>query len=310
VVQEDEAYTEEVRKLRRWAKGKLAPDVTLFKSAIMTDAEKRIALGDSAAAMPPFPTTRKALLLLDPDDDEAEQKVRRKLEKRSSSEIAKALNDILADLERRGAQFEHVPHQMAKEFNSLMKEMKQTRKLRDPIERMLVDGVDLGVKVASDQLANVGFSMDWSLVNTAAREWARQHAGEVVDQMDDATKNVLRESIARWMDSGEPLQALIDDIAPAFGEERAKKLATTEVTRSFGEANRQTYKESGVIEVVEWRTVNDELALGCPICGPLHEERRALDESFGEDVFGEEMFAPPAHPHCRCNIVAISEWGR
>jgi hypothetical protein len=55
---------------------------------------------------------------------------------------------------------------------------------------------------------------------------------------------------------------------------------------------------------MEWRTANDEKV--CEICGPLHEERRDLDESFGEDSFGEEMFAPPAHISCRCWIAPVA----
>ena len=270
-----EEYAEEVRKLRRWAKGKLAPDVTKFHSVLLSDTQKRSALGDSAAAMPPFPDSthdRKALLLLlDPDDDEAESKVRRKLEKQSTGEIAKALQDILDELTRKGETFEHAPAELAKEFNGVMKEMKQARKLRDPVERMLVDGVDLGVQTAVTQFENVGFSFAYDLANVAARDWARRYAGELVTQIDDTTRTVVKESLARWIENGEPLQALIDDIAPVFGEERAARIASTEVTRAFSEGSQETYHASEQVDTVEMRNAEDERV--CEVCGPIGGER-------------------------------------
>jgi SPP1 gp7 family putative phage head morphogenesis protein len=317
VAGEDAAYVDEVRKLKAWAKGKLAPDVTLFKSAILSETDKCKALGlltiaqkapapaglgevGAAPSVPPF--TRKALLLLDPDDDEAEQKVRRKLEKRSTQEMAKALQDILDELEAKGAQFEHVPHEMAKEFNSLMKEMKQQRKLRDPVERMLVDGVDLGVQTAVTQFENVGYSFAYDLANVAARDWARQYAGELVDQIDDTTKNVVRESLARWIENKEPLQKLIDDISPAFGPERAERIAATEVTRSYLEGSKRTYEESGVVEEWEFRSSNDERT--CGLCGPLHEERAPMGEGWVHPEDGE-TYEIPVHTNCRCWAVPV-----
>jgi hypothetical protein len=55
---QDEARAEEVRRLKRWAKGKKSPDVDKFDSAILDRADKMSALGiqeDAGAEDAPFP---------------------------------------------------------------------------------------------------------------------------------------------------------------------------------------------------------------------------------------------------------------
>ena len=44
------------------------------------------------------------------------------------------------------------------------------QRLRDAVSRAVQDAADLGVSVAIDTLGNVGFGMDYTLVNTAAQE--------------------------------------------------------------------------------------------------------------------------------------------
>lgn len=53
----------------------------------------------------------------------------------------------------------------------------------------------------------------------------------------------------------------------------------------------------------EWRTAVREDK--CPICGPLDRARAALDEPF---VVGDvELWAPQAHPNCRCRVELVAE---
>jgi len=289
-------FDEEVRKLRRWAKGKAAPDVTKFVSLILSDDDKRAALGDSDAAMPPFSATHKAMqLLLDEDDEDDAERVRRKLEKQGSKDIADGLEDMGKDVAK-----------LAKQGTPSAAELNGLRKnpvLVQGVQRLLRASVEAGVSFGIDALGNLATDVDWKLVNKDAVAWARDYAGTLIDQIDDATLDATRNAIANWAESGAPLPDLIDQLAPWYGEERASRIAVTETTRSFAEANRQAYAASGVVAQMEWRTAVDELV--CPICGPLHEQQRDLDESFGEDVFGEEMFTPPAHPNCRCIVSPV-----
>ena len=119
--------------------------------------------------------------------------------------------------------------------------------MRDAVSRAVQDAADLGVSVAIDTLGNVGFGMDYTLVNTAAREWAERYTDDILAQMANTTQRGVGQAIGRWVNNGEPLESLIDDLTPMFGRQRAESIAATEVTRAFAEGNRITYQESGVV---------------------------------------------------------------
>jgi hypothetical protein len=108
-------------------------------------------------------------------------------------------------------------------------------------------------------------------------------------------------------------------------------IASTEVTRAYAQAQIQAWQATGVVRSMQWTTANDERV--CPICGPLG----GLE--FGEDgtipgsieqqlaggvvtdlgspfvhpggngragrFSGQTFEAPPAHPRCRCHVVAV-----
>jgi SPP1 gp7 family putative phage head morphogenesis protein len=164
---------------------------------------------------------------------------------------------------------------------------------------MLQRSADLGVNVAIDQFDRIGFGFDWTLANQRAAEWASQYTGQLIADIDRTTQGRLRTAVSEWISNGDPLSKLRGELAPIFGDKRADLIASTEVTRAYSEANRIAYRESGVVDQIEWRTAADELV--CPICGPLGGKRDTLDGDFG----GAGM--PPAHPRCRCWIVPVVE---
>lgn len=241
------------------------------------------------------------VLQLDPGDDEAEQAIRMAVERRN----ARRLRDILAEINGR------MVDAMPEDFNpaidtfDLRRAARLTRaeeqELQDALSRMLQESADLGVNVAIDQFESVGFGFDWTLANTTARDWAASYAPRLAGDINATTQRMVGQSVSRWIENGEPLQALIDDIAPVFGRGRAELIASTEVTRAYAEGNRIAYRESGVVTEWEWRTAADERV--CPVCGPLQGKRRRLD---GEP-FDIGVDAPPAHPRCRCWVVPVIE---
>lgn len=321
---EGEEREAEMRRLRVWARKRKHPDPAKFRSSILSESEKHAVLAELEAAtardfftgtlpaltlpdvnqltLPDGPLTpeiiRALTLQLDPDDDEAEQKVRAALEKRSEKQIAQALGGVLSDaMPDAEGDVPTLP-------DAIDREMRQGRRVRDALERMLIDGADLGVSASVAQLEGVGFGFDFTLANTAARDWAGRYTGELITQVSDTTRRGVQQAVSRWVENGEPLQALIDDLTPLFGERRAALIASTEVTRAYAQANAIAYRESGVVDRVEWRTANDERV--CPQCGPLHTKRAPLDTLAFDGYTG----APPRHPACRCWIVpVISEPG-
>jgi len=177
------------------------------------------------------------------------------------------------------------------------------QQLRDAIERGIIDATDLGMAIALDQLDGVGLSFDWLSVNTRLRDSARQYTANLITQIDETTRNTVRESVARWVENGEPLDALRRDLEQTgFSPRRAKMIAATETTRASAIANEQAYIESGVVEMVEWRTAMDEIVAKCPICAPLAGRRVRIGEEFAPGIR-----KPPAHVNCRCGLSPVVE---
>ena len=298
---DEEAEREEERKrFVRWAKKRANPCAEDFKSTILSDADKEALLGDMGIV--PFgmtggtytPDAVKAMILqLDPDDPEAEQKIRMGLEGKSAKTLRQAFLQMYETLMPGAMTFADEAAQLA-EMERLIR---TDSKVRDAIERMLVDSADLGVSVAVSQLEGVGYGMDWTMPNTQAREWAKQYAGTLVQGIDQTNMNTLREATSRWINNGEPLQSLVDDLAPLFGRSRAELIAATEITKAYDRANELTWEASDVVGETEWITVADERV--CPVCGALNGEIAPLGESF------RGGYLPPAHPRCRCFRRAI-----
>jgi SPP1 gp7 family putative phage head morphogenesis protein len=296
-VRQTEARQAEVRRLKRWAKGKKTPDVDRFASDILSREEKLVALkGEAATAQPFFPGTitpdwLKTQLQMNPDDGEEEQRIRKELERLRAETLATALEESLRAAKPTTALA--VPALAG----SVETELLHGRRVRDVLERMLLEAADLGVAAAVVQLETVGLGFDYTLANLAARDWAQAHAGQLIRDVTETTVRGVRQATARWIENKEPLQALIDDLGPLFDPQRARLIAATEVTRAYFEGNVTAWRESSVVAAMEWRTSQDERV--CPVCGPLHGRRVPMGNAF------EGGLLPPAHPNCRCWAVPV-----
>lgn len=242
------------------------------------------------------PESLKALRLqLDPNDDEAEQAMRMAIERIANRDIRTALREMIDTLYPQGYG-EWLDPQL--EAARIHREFLTNQKLKDAVARALQDSVDLGISVAVDQLAGVGIGFDYTLAHVAARDWALAHTDEILGQLAANTERGVGQAVARWVENGEPLDALIRDLEVFFSPKRASMIAATEVTRAYAEGSAQAFNESGVVKLMEWRTANDEIV--CPICGALNGKRRKYGEPFDAAIP-----LPPAHPNCRCWIVPV-----
>lgn len=227
----------------------------------------------------------KALLLrLDPDDEEAEQKARMELERRTERELAKELQLIqgsLFDQEPTGAEVGQVQQAF--------------QRVRDVLNRALQDSANLGVSVSVQQFENIRLAFDWTLAHEQARTWALTHTDNLLNQLGTTSTRFVGQAVNRWISNGEPLSALIHDLAPVFGRNRAALIASTEVTRAYAQGTLAGYAAAGYGEgrpteeipqhprcrcwyslrinkdngaVFIFNTSADERV--CPVCGPLH----------------------------------------
>ena len=57
---------------------------------------------------------------------------------------------------------------------------------------------------------------DWTLANTAARDWANRYVGELIGGIRRRRGLEVRQAVAAWVDNGQPLEALIRELEPTF----------------------------------------------------------------------------------------------
>jgi HK97 family phage portal protein len=165
---------------------------------------------------------------------------------------------------------------------------------------------------AANQL-DVTVDLDDEVINTAIRENNLRLAGSISNTMAKKANSILIKGI----DEAQTISQISKNLANEFGGELAKKrsdmIARTEVIRAANEGAKATYKASGVTEM-KWLAVGD----ACPYCQELDGKVVSVDEPFVKsgDHFQPEgassplsttygdVNTPPAHPNCRCTVVA------
>jgi SPP1 gp7 family putative phage head morphogenesis protein len=203
-------------------------------------------------------------LQLEPGDDEAESVLLRSLSDHVTPRLDRALREWLREVFPDGMSEAEIADWERRLQNG-------GATFRDVLERALIDSSDLGVT-----------------------ENARQYAGQLITQITDTTRRNVQEAVARWVENGEPLPALVRDLrAAGFSARRAKLIAQTETTGAFARANEAVYRESGVVQEYEIRVAMDERT--CPVCAGHMGKRYPLGA----------REKPPFHPSCRCWIVPI-----
>jgi SPP1 gp7 family putative phage head morphogenesis protein len=163
----------------------------------------------------------------------------------------------------------------------------------------IVEDTALAGLAAGMNALGPGVAIDWTLLNQAARDYARQYSYALVSMLNETSRAALQQELADWIESGRPLDALIESLSPMFGPVRAEMIAATEVTRVYMDSNTIAWKESGAVTGWRFNTSADDIV--CEICGPNAGQEFALDD--GENY-------PPLHPRCRCwgqPVVRVSE---
>jgi SPP1 gp7 family putative phage head morphogenesis protein len=146
----------------------------------------------------------------------------------------------------------------------------------------------------AQQAGWLGLPVDFDLIHQEALALADEYMDVWWEQFTRTTQAGLRSGLRDFISTGGSLRDLTQQLAPFFGDKRAKVIAATETTRLFAEGNRRAYASSGVVDAVEWRTANDERVDGR--CAALLQTRWAL--GFEEEV-------PPLHPQCRCWLAPV-----
>jgi SPP1 gp7 family putative phage head morphogenesis protein len=183
---------------------------------------------------------------------------------------------------------------------------KEIKELLAVLTPLISKGASGGVAVHAAELEPLGIAVDWTLPHADAMDWARKYSGNLVKGITKTTKAKLRNDILDWMDSGEHLDSLSRTLTQGYGysRKRAELIAMTETTKAFSRGQivaAQELERTGRLEYdKQWLTANDDIV--CDICKPLNEKRvRGTQTPFHSEIAGE-LYAPPAHPGCRCGV--------
>jgi SPP1 gp7 family putative phage head morphogenesis protein len=136
--------------------------------------------------------------------------------------------------------------------------------------------------------------MKWvngKLVDNPRAEWA----------ITDGTRELLRGTITQAVNEGwsnDKLASAIED-GYAFSSSRAEMIARTETAFADVEGNMIAYRESGMVAGKQWILGPEP----CEIC-QANAEQGTIDL---EDDFESGDDAPPAHPHCECDVIPVLE---
>lgn len=160
----------------------------------------------------------------------------------------------------------------------------------------------------------ISLEVDWTVINTNAVDWARQHAVQLFREINDTTQTILQEKIAAWIEAGNSLADLAkaiegdlheldmppgwspDKIVWVTSSERAALIAQTESTNAYHQGVTERWKQAGVTHM-RWRTQNDRLV--CPICRGLNNRTGTLMQGI---KWQGKYYRPAAHLGCRCFV--------
>jgi High potential iron-sulfur protein len=165
---------------------------------------------------------------------------------------------------------------------------------------------DAGEQAAADILAEIGLDEDdaedgkmFNVVNRRAIEAVRARGAELVSQVSEATRNMLRRTIAGALEDNVDRKELVQRImdSDAFGHDRAELIAHQEIRQA---------NETGVLQGLFGARDAGNKVLKYIILGPDPCEVCLDNESVGpielDDEWPSGDDAAPFHVNCLCAI--------
>ncbi len=160
------------------------------------------------------------------------------------------------------------------------------------LKAISVDGAEAG-------LEQLGMTFE-DLLNQANEDavaWAKEHAAELVTEIDTTTRDKIRDLVAASLEDGTTNGDLADQFeeAFAFSGDRADMVARTETAFADIAGNLAGWRASGVVARKRWLVSQDKV---CEDCEGMDGQEVDLEDEFpGGD--------PPLHPNCRCDLVPV-----
>lgn len=181
------------------------------------------------------------------------------------------------------------------------------------------DIVSVALENAVRASVSLGDDSLWRLVNESVIEWTEDYYISAdadnfgsIPNLNQTAKTIFGNAFNEWQ-RGElqtagyrdGLPELIRALEPAFGLNRATRIAATETSRIFAQSELFAARANPFIVYLQWLTSNDELV--CPICGPRANRVVGKEDEDGFRVATDDTVGyPPAHVSCRCSITQLT----
>lgn len=169
---------------------------------------------------------------------------------------------------------------------------------------LLAPGLELALRTALTNSAFAKYSIFTDDINTIrGSEWIRAHGADLVNGLNDYTRDRLSAVLADGFRSGATVDEIASRIVAEFEDMRwwrARKIAVTETNRAWSYAEIESAREmerAGYVMVKEW------------LLGPYHPKYDLCDTNHEQgaipinQTFPSGDFAPPQHPSCGCSLI-------
>lgn len=140
----------------------------------------------------------------------------------------------------------------------------------------------------------IAFTLDNPAVQDCLDQLARRVKG-VAATTRDTIRALVGQAAAEGWDMPTLAQA-IRDAGVTESARRSQMIARTESATAYTQGSLLAYKESGVVDQVEWLIGDD----ACAVCAGLAGQRVPLGTPFPGGFDG-----PPAHVDCRCAVSPV-----
>lgn len=208
-------------------------------------------------------------------------------------------------------------------------------------QKSIKKGIDIGSLMGNDQVGALVSLVDPVLTDLYQKEGTEAGSLIGVDGMDilndqtrkaldkaiqllsssydETTRKILKDKLDQGVADGlsyPELASIISDVYGFSDEVRALQVARTETVRIGNDANKEAWKQTGVVKTVKWYAPNSE---ACSFCQELNGTVVGIDENFldkGDEATGtdengnaismtmdySDVGAPPLHCNCYCYL--------
>lgn len=165
-------------------------------------------------------------------------------------------------------------------------------------------------------------TMDWESPNEFAREAMQDYRIKLAQSVEKTTAEALRTVIEEGVANGKTVPQLTDDVRGVMGhlsDYAAERIARTESQRAYHSGRLAAWQETGIVK--GWKFILSgnpcemcreaerqftDVPLGSPMI-PLGGSFSWMEDGVKRTTVNnyQTMMAPPLHPNCACDMVAI-----